>query len=214
MDGVDAGASAGDGLVSENARPELIDASLAEARKIGGLPQDMPRWMATIIGAIDRLNLWVGRIVCWLLIPLMLGMVYEVAVRKLFTAPTIWAFDVSRMLYGAHFMLGAAYVLSRGLHIRSDFLYRDWTVRMQARVDLLAYIVFFFPTMLLFLWVSFDYAWAAVSRGERSTETALMPLLGPIKSCIPATAALLILQGVSELLKCVYALQKGRWPHQ
>jgi TRAP-type mannitol/chloroaromatic compound transport system permease small subunit len=196
------------------ATPDLIDPSLAEKREIGRLPDDMPGWMAASIRAIDGLNRWVGRIVCWLVVPLMLGVVYEVVARKLFTAPTIWAFDISRMLYGAHFMLGAAYVLSKGLHIRSDFLYRDWPVRTQARVDAAAYVLLFFPTMVLFLWVSFDYAYLSVLRLERSTETAWMPLLGPIKSCIPFAAGLLVLQGVSELLKCLYAVRTGRWPHQ
>jgi TRAP-type mannitol/chloroaromatic compound transport system permease small subunit len=194
--------------------PDLIDPSLAEKREVRRLPDDMPRWMAAIITVADALNLWVGRIVCWLIIPLMLGMVYEVVARKLFTAPTIWAFDISRMLYGAHFMLGAAYVLSKGLHIRSDFLYRDWTVQTQGKVDAFAYIVFYFPTMLLFLWASSEYAFNAVVRFERSTETAWMPLLGPIKSCIPIAAGLLLIQGVSELLKSLYAARTGRWPHQ
>lgn len=195
-------------------KPELVDAALAEARAIGVMPADMAPWMARVITAIDRLNQWVAWVVCWLIVPLMLGMVYEVVVRKLFTAPTIWAFDLSRMLYGAHFMLGAGYVLSRGLHIRSDFLWREWPARKQATVDLVAYIVFFFPTMILFVLVSQEYALKAVLTGERSTETALMPLLGPIKSCIPVTAGLLVLQGIAEVLKCVYTLQKGRWPHQ
>jgi TRAP-type mannitol/chloroaromatic compound transport system permease small subunit len=193
---------------------ELMDESLAERRVIGAMPPDMPPWMARTIRVIDGFSDIVARIVCWLVVPLMFGMVYEVVARKLFTAPTIWAFDISRMLYGAHFMLGAAYVLSKGLHIRSDFLYRDWAVRTQARVDILAYIVFFFPTMLLFLWVSADYAWASIDQMERSTETAWMPLLGPVKTCIPFAAAFLLLQGVSELLKCLYALRTGRWAHE
>lgn len=194
--------------------PELIDASLAEARTISKLPDDMPRWMAATITAIDNLNKWVGWVVCWLVLPLMLGMVYEVVMRKLFTAPTIWAYDISRMLYGAHFMLGAAYALSKGLHIRSDFLYRNWAVKTQGKVDLVAYLVFFFPALLLFLWVSTDYAWTSIDRMERSTETALMPLLGPIKSCIPITALFLVIQGISEVLKSLYAARTGRWPHQ
>lgn len=194
--------------------PDLIDPSLAEKREINRLPNDMPRWMAGIITAADTLNLWLARVVCWLVLPLMAAMVYEVVVRKVFTAPTIWAFDISRMLYGAHFMLGAAYVLSKGLHIRSDFLYREWSVKTQGLVDIIAYVVFYFPTMLLFLWVSFDYAFASVTRMERSTETAWMPLLGPIKSCIPFAVALLLIQGVSELLKSIYAVRTGRWPHQ
>jgi TRAP-type mannitol/chloroaromatic compound transport system permease small subunit len=200
--------------VTQPATPDLIDPSLAEKRDINKLPDDMPGWMAAIISTIDTLNLWVGRIVCWLVLPLMLAMVYEVLARKLFTAPTIWAFDVSRMLYGAHFMLGAAYVLSKGLHIRSDFLYRDWSVKTQGIVDIIAYVIFYFPSLILFFWVSQEYAFNAVVRMERSTETAWMPLLGPIKSCIPVAVAFLLIQGVSELLKSVYAVQKGRWPHQ
>lgn len=200
--------------MADLAKTELIDASLAEARRIGDLPADMPALSRKLILSIDRLNQWIAWLVCWLMLPLMLGMVYEVVVRKVFTAPTIWAFDLSRMLYGAHFMLGAAYVLSRGLHIRSDFLYRNWTVKTQARVDLFAYFVFFFPTMILFTWVSYEYAWKSIITGERSTETALMPILGPIKSCIPITAALLTLQGISEVAKCFYALRHGKWPNQ
>lgn len=200
--------------MTQPSTPDLIDPSLAEKRDISKLPDDMPGWMAGIISIIDTFNLWVGRVVCWLVLPLMLAMVYEVLARKLFTAPTIWAYDISRMLYGAHFMLGAAYVLSKGLHIRSDFLYRDWTVKTQGMVDIIAYVVFYFPTLLLFFWVSQEYAFNSVVRMERSTETAWMPLLGPIKSCIPFAVAFLLIQGVSELLKSVYAVQKGRWPHQ
>jgi TRAP-type mannitol/chloroaromatic compound transport system permease small subunit len=200
--------------MSQPTTPDLIDPSLAEKRDIRRLPDDMPRWMAGTITAIDTLNLWVARVVCWLVLPLIAAMVYEVVVRKVFTAPTIWAFDISRMIYGAHFMLGAAYVLSKGLHIRSDFLYRDWPVKTQGKVDVIAYVLFYFPTMLLFLWVAFDYAFASVTRMERSTETAWMPLLGPIKSCIPIAVLFLLLQGVSELLKSIYAARTGRWPHQ
>ena len=56
-------------------------------------------------------------------------MVYEVFARYYFTAPTVWAYDMSRMIYGAMFVLGAAYALSKGVHIRSDFLYRSWSVQ-------------------------------------------------------------------------------------
>jgi hypothetical protein len=97
--------------VARAAKPELVDASLAEARVLGRLPDDMPAWMATVIDLIDGLNKWVAYAVCWLMLPLMLAMVYEVVVRKVFTAPTIWAYDVNCMLYGAHFMLGSAYAL-------------------------------------------------------------------------------------------------------
>ncbi|HRD74873.1 MAG TPA: TRAP transporter small permease subunit [Hyphomicrobiaceae bacterium] len=186
-------------------------ASPPVARGPGGLPADMPAWMSWPIRSIDTSNRFIGRLVSWLVVPLMIAMVYEVVVRKTLT-PTIWAYDISRMLYGALFMLGAAYGLSRGVHIRSDFLYRSWPVRRQGLVDALLYIVLYFPTMIVFLWVSYAYAFKSVVEYERGMETAWMPYLGPIKSCIPLAALLLVIQGISELLKSLYAARTGRWP--
>ena len=176
------------------------------------LPADMPQSMARLIVAIDAFSNWVGRVVAWLTVPLMLSMAYEVFARYLFTAPTTWAYDISRMLYGAMFVLGAAYGLSKGVHIRADFIYRKWSVQTQGKVDLALYLVCFFPSMLILLYVSTDWAWTSVSRLERGMDTAWMPYLGPIKSCLPVGVAFLILQGISETLKCVHAARKGRWP--
>ena len=63
---------------------------------------------------LDKLSKWICSVVCWILMPLIFAMTYEVLARKLFLAPTIWAYDISRFLYGALFMLGAGYALSRG----------------------------------------------------------------------------------------------------
>jgi TRAP-type mannitol/chloroaromatic compound transport system permease small subunit len=192
--------------------PPLTDEILAGRRGSGRLPADMPPWMALTIGAIDTLNRWIGRLVSWITLPLIGAMLYEVIARYAFTAPTVWAYDTSRMLYGALFVLGAGYALSKGVHIRSDFLYRNWSVRTQARVDALLYIVFYFPSLVIFFWVATDWAWTSLSRGERGTDTSWMPLLGPIKSCLPFGLLFLLIQGVSEVLKCSYAARKGRWP--
>lgn len=178
----------------------------------GHLPADMPRWMSTIIVGIDTFSLWVGRAIAWLTLPLIGVMVYEVFARYYFTAPTMWAYDISRMLYGGAFVLGAAYALSKGVHIRSDFLYRKWSVRTQGRIDAALYLVCFFPAMLVLLYVSTDWAWNSLSRGERGTDTAWMPLLGPVKSTLPFGVAFLILQGISETLKSLHAARKGKWP--
>lgn len=172
----------------------------------------MPQWMARLIVAIDTFSIWVGKAVAWLTVPLMLSMAYEVFSRYLFTAPTTWAYDISRMLYGAMFVLGAAYGLSKGVHIRADFIYRKWSVRTQGKVDLALYLICFFPSMVILLYVSTDWAWTSVSRLERGMDTAWMPYLGPIKSCLPIGVAFLILQGISEVLKCAHAARKGRWP--
>jgi len=177
------------------------------------LPTDMPLWMSTLIVAIDTFSLWTGRLIAWLVVPLMLATVYEVIARSdLFTAPTVWAYDVSRMLCGAMFVIGAAYALSKGVHIRSDFIYRTWSVKTQGRVDVALYLLCYFPAMIVFLYVATDWAWASLSRGERGTDTAWMPLLGPVKATLPIGIAFLILQGISEVLKAWYAMRKGRWP--
>ena len=178
----------------------------------GHLPKDMPRWMSTTIVAIDTFSLWVGRVVAWLCLPLMAAMIYEVFARYYFTAPTVWAYDISRMVYGAMFILGAAYALSKGVHIRSDFLYRKWSVKTQGRVDTALYVICYFPAMIVLLWVSSEWAWTSLSRGERGTDTSWMPLLGPVKSALPVGVVFLIIQGVSELLKSVHAARKGQWP--
>ncbi|MCB1718081.1 MAG: TRAP transporter small permease subunit, partial [Candidatus Competibacteraceae bacterium] len=140
---------------------EIADELIAERRAgvPGELPDDMPNWMAVTITAIDWFSLWTGRLVCWLIVPLFLAMVYEVIARKFFLAPTLWAYDMSRFLYGALFMLGAGYALSRGVHIRADFIYRNWSARTQGIVDATLYILFYFPGLLTFLFMSTDFAY-------------------------------------------------------
>jgi TRAP-type mannitol/chloroaromatic compound transport system permease small subunit len=193
---------------------DITDELIAERRggEPGDLPEDMAPWMAKTITVIDTMSLWVGRTVCWLTVPLLLAMVYEVFMRYVFVAPTMWAYDVSRMLYGALFMLGAGYALSRGVHIRADFIYRNWSARTQGRVDTLLYILFYFPGLLVFLWMASDFASLAWIRGEKGMDTAWMPHMGPIKTALPVGVALLIIQGISETLKSYYAATKGRWP--
>ncbi|MCY4149362.1 MAG: TRAP transporter small permease subunit [Gammaproteobacteria bacterium] len=192
---------------------DITDELIAERRSGGDeMPPDMPAWMAATIINIDRFSHWVGRIVCWLLVPMCLAMVYEVVARKFFVAPTMWAYDISRMLYGALFTLGAGYALYRGIHIRADFLYRNWSSKAQGTVDASLYLLFYFPGLLVFMWMSIDYAWLAISKGERGMDTAWMPYMGPIKSALPVGILFLLIQGVSEFLKSYFAATRGRWP--
>jgi TRAP-type mannitol/chloroaromatic compound transport system permease small subunit len=193
--------------------PELTDELIAARREAGGrLPDDMPRWMAGTITTIDTINLWAGNIFAWLTVPLIFTVMYEVTARYVFTAPTVWAYDMSRFLYGAMFVLGAGYALSKGVHIRSDFLYRDWPVRVQGTLDLALYLIFFFPTMLILLWVCGDWALTSLLRGERGMDTAWAPLLGPVRMSLPIGIALLALQGVAETFRAAYAAKTGKWP--
>lgn len=164
------------------------------------------------IGVLDAFSLWTGRIVGWLVVPLMGVLVYEVVARKFFFRPTAWASDTSYMLDGALFMLGAAYTLARGRHVRTDFFYRHWPPRVQGTVDALLYLLLFFPGLGLFLWAGWEFAYASWVQREVAVTSAWGAPIYLLKMVIPVTAVLLLVQGVSELLKAVHAVWRGRWP--
>ena len=194
---------------------DISDEMIAERRGGSGkMPDDMPSWMAKTIVSIDKFNKIIGNIVCWITIPLILGMVYEVLARKLFLAPTIWAYDMSRFLYGALFMLGAGYALSKGVHIRADFLYRNFKTKTQGRIDFWLYLLFYFPGLIVFLYMTTIFVQESIMRNERGMDTTWMPYMWPIKSCLWFGIIFLLVQGVSELFKSYYAMTKGRWPGQ
>jgi len=192
---------------------DISDEMIAERR--GGsnkMPKDMPKWMSKTIIGIDKFSKIIGNIVCWITIPLILGMVYEVLARKLFLSPTIWAYDMSRFFYGALFMLGAAYALSKGVHIRADFLYRNFKVKTQGRVDFWLYLLFYFPGLIVFCYMTVGFVQESIMRSERGMDTTWMPYMWPIKLCLLIGIIFLLIQGISELFKSYYAATKGRWP--
>ena len=194
---------------------DITDELIAERRSEapGETPEDMHPLSRKIVGNIDIFSNWVGKITCFMLLPVMLSMVYEVVARKLFIAPTDWAYDTSRMFAGAMFMMGAGYALMRGVHIRADFLFRTWKPVNQARVDTVLYLLFYFPAMLFFFWLSAEYTYKSWITWERSMDTALMAPLAPARTAMPLGALFLILQGIAELLRCRYQLdvQWRRW---
>ena len=190
---------------------EIADELIAERRSgnVGDTPADMHPLMRLIVGNIDILNNWVGKLTCLMLVPVIFAMIYEVVARKVFIAPTDWAYDTSRMFSGAMFMLGAGYALMRGVHIRADFLFRNWSPRTQALVDGALYLLFYFPAMLFFFWVSTEYTIKAWVTWERSMDTALMAPLAPARTAMPVGALLLLLQGVAEFLRAYHQLGAG-----
>ena len=189
------------------------DEIIAERRQgTGKMPSDMPKWMSSTIINIDKWSKRIGNVVCWITMPLMIAMVYEVLARKLFLAPTMWAYDMSRFLYGALFMLGAGYALSRGVHIRADFLYRNFKVKTQGLIDFWLYLLFYFPGLLFFFYMTTGFVMESIQRGERGMDTAWMPYMWPIKACLWFGILFLLIQGVSEVLKSYYAAKKGKWP--
>ena len=194
-------------------RLDISDEMIAERRGgAGKMPDDMPSWMAKSIIRIDKFSKWTGNIVCWITVPLILGMVYEVLARKFFLAPTIWAYDISRFLYGALFMLGAGYALSKGVHIRADFLYRNFKIKTQGVIDFTLYILFYFPGLIVFLYMTTGFLQESIMRGERGMDTTWMPYMWPIKTCLWLGIVFLLIQGISELFKSYYAATKGKWP--
>jgi len=165
--------------------------------------------LVRLVQRIDRFTDLTGTWVAWLNVPLVLVVCHEVVMRYVFDAPTIWVFDVTYMLYAAVFMLGSAYALHKGAHIRTDFFFERWSIRTRGTIDSVAYIVFFFPSLLVFLVVTFDQALYAFRIHEMSDQTPWRPLLWPFKAVIPLTCLLLLIQGVSELVKSFYAARTG-----
>ena len=169
-----------------------------------------PRALVAMVRTIDGLAIWSGRIFCWLVVPLVAALTYEVFARYVFHAPTIWAYDVAYMLYGTHFMLGAAYTLYRGGHIRTDLFYQNWSVRTRGRIDAVLYLLLFFPGIALFFWMGLQEALHAWDIREVSDASPWRPILYPFKAVIPVALLLLMIQGVSEFLKSAYAALKGK----
>jgi TRAP-type mannitol/chloroaromatic compound transport system permease small subunit len=167
--------------------------------------------LLSAVAFLDRISLWSGRIVGWLIIPMVLSLVWEVVARYFFSAPTIWAYDMTYMLYGAFFMLGSAYTLMRGGHIRTDSLYGQWSTRRQGAVDAICYLVIFFPPLIALLYVTWDYFITSYYRGERVVTSPWMPVIYPLKLAMPVTCLLLILQGIAEFLRSIHAARTGEW---
>jgi TRAP-type mannitol/chloroaromatic compound transport system permease small subunit len=159
---------------------------------------------------IDGFTEKTGNVVAWLMVVLVAVATYEVVARYLFHAPTMWAYDSIYMLYGTLFMLGASYTLLKGAHIRTDMLWENYSDRKKGIVDATAYLLFFFPALLLLFFASIDDAYHSWQIGERSEQTAWQPILYPFKGVIPLTCLLLLIQGVSEFLKSLYAARTGR----
>jgi len=167
--------------------------------------------MDKVIRIIDGINLRVGRAFAWLFLPLVYALVHEIVATKVFAKPTDWAFDASYMLYGTIFMLGAAYTLSIDGHVRGDIIYRKWKPRVQATIDLVLYILVFYPAFIALIIAGWSYAYYSFSVNEKSLQSPFGPIIWPLKMVIPLTAFLMLLQGISQVIKCIRCLKLGRW---
>lgn len=170
--------------------------------------------MQRLLLSVDRLNTWVGHTFAWCIVLLTLSICYDVFARYVLHAPTSWGFDASYMLYGALFIMAGAYTLSRNGHVRGDFIYRKWPVRAQAAMDLILYVLFFFPGVLALVYSGFTFAEASWSINEHSPYSPNGPPVYPFKALIPLAGFLLLLQGVAEVVRCLLCLRDGAWPQR
>lgn len=165
-----------------------------------------------IIYGVDELSRTVGHVFSWCVVVLIAGTVYEVFMRYALNDPTGWAFDLSYICYGALFFMAGAYTLSRGGHVRCDVFYRLLSVRRQAWVDLVLYVLFYFPGVLALV----SYGWADGFDSMRIRESSISGPAGvpiwPMKMLVPFGAGLLTLQGIAEMLRCVVCLRENEWP--
>lgn len=168
--------------------------------------------MQKYIQFADNLSAWFGKAFAWLIILMTVGMSYEVMVRYMFNRPTPWALDISFIMYGTLFMMGGAYTLSRGGHVRGDFLYRLWSDRTQARVDLVLYFLFFFPGILALIFAGWKYAGRSWSYGEVSVNSPAGIPIYQFKTVIVVAGILLFFQGIAQVMRCIICIRTGTWP--
>lgn len=158
----------------------------------------------------DAISTWVGKAFAWLIVVLMLLVVVEVFKRYALNAPTAWVFDASNMLYGALFMMGGAYTLAHDGHVRGDFLYGNFTPRRQASIDLVLYIVFFLPGVAALTWAGWTFFSESLAINEQTFNADPLPVY-PFKFMIPLAGAMVLMQGIAEIVRCVICIQTGEW---
>ncbi|WP_170413685.1 MULTISPECIES: TRAP transporter small permease subunit [Ruegeria] len=167
--------------------------------------------MIKTIHAIEGLSQWVGKAFGWCILILTLSVSYEVFVRYVLNKPTVWAFDMMVQMYGALFLMAGAYALAQDAHVRGDVLYRLFSVRWQARVDFVLYILFFFPGMFALFWYGWEIAKDSWRYEEVSWNSPARIQIYFFKTLIPVAGFLLMLQGLAEMARCWLAMRSGVW---
>ncbi len=168
--------------------------------------------MLQTIFFIDRLSGWTAKAFAWCIMIMTLGISYEVFMRYVLRDPTPWAFDLSYMMYGALFMMGGAYTLSRDGHVRGDVVYRLLAPRTQARLEFVLYFLFFFPGVLALVFAGWKYAALSLSYKEVSVYSPANVPIFQFKMIIPAAGLLLLIQGFAQILRCIICMRTGVWP--
>ena len=167
--------------------------------------------MIPIIHAIERLSIWIGRSFGWCILILTLSVAYEVFVRYVINAPTVWAFDMMVQMYGALFLVAGPYALAQDSHVRADVVYRFLQPRWQALVDIILYILFFFPGMMALFWFGYEIASDSWRYKEVSWNSPARIQIYFFKRLIPLAGGLFIVQGVAECMRCYLAMKNNEW---
>jgi TRAP-type mannitol/chloroaromatic compound transport system permease small subunit len=163
---------------------------------------------------IDQISTWSGKAFAWLIVALAFVVGVEVFKRYTLNAPTAWIFDVNNFFYGTLFMMCGAYTLAKEGHVRGDFLYGNMKPRTQAAFDLALYILFFIPGIAALIYAGYGYAEDSWLINEHSNVTADGPPIYQFKTVIPLAGALVMLQGLAEIVRCVLCLRDGHWPER
>jgi len=145
--------------------------------------------LSSISKTIDSVSRWFGKWVAWLVLPNVLALVYEVIARYLFERPTIWSYEVTYFLYGTHFLIGAAFILLIKGHIRIDVVYMRLSPRGRAIIDILGYLILFFPVMIALIYAGAEYTIQSFQVGEKSGLSPWRPYLYPYKAVLNETAS-------------------------
>jgi TRAP-type mannitol/chloroaromatic compound transport system permease small subunit len=161
--------------------------------------------------AVDRLSTFIGKAFAWLAVGLTLMVTWEVFSRYVLNRPHGWVLDAQIMMYGTMFMTAGAYTLSKNGHVRGDVLYGFFRPRTQATIDLVLYLLFFLPGVVALTWAGWTYANESLAIRETTFNADPLPVY-PFKFVIPLAGAILLLQGVVEIVRCVLCLQRGQWP--
>jgi len=167
--------------------------------------------MERFVHTVEGLSIWVGRAFGWCILILTLSVAYEVFVRYALNAPTVWAFDMMVQMYGALFLMAGPYALAQDAHVRGDVLYRLFSVKTQARIDFVLYLIFFFPGMLALFWFGWEIASDSWRYKEVSWNSPARIQIYFFKTLIPQAGFLLILQGLAECVRCLQAIKTGIW---
>jgi len=162
------------------------------------------------LNTVDAISVWVGKAAAWLIIGLMTLVCAEVFKRYILNMPTAWIFDASNMMYGTLFMMCGAYALAQDGHVRGDFLYGSFKPRTQAALDLILYVIFFLPGVVALTWSGWTYFRESLAIHEQTFNATPLPVY-PFKFVIPVAGAILLLQGISEMIRCVVCLKTGDW---